>query len=111
MKVQEGRIDFAGVTYHYKHSEPLFNDFNLHIAPGEKIGLVGRSGSGKSTLIKLLSRYYDIQKGEISIDGQNIAEVTQKSLRASIALIPQDPLAVQSHDYGKHPLRQPARRG
>ena len=91
LKVQEGRIDFAGVTYHYKHSEPLFNDFNLHIAPGEKIGLVGRSGSGKSTLIKLLSRYYDIQKGEISIDGQNIAEVTQKSLRASIALIPQDP--------------------
>ena len=91
LKVREGRIDFAGVTYHYKHSEPLFNDFNLHIAPGEKIGLVGRSGSGKSTLIKLLSRYYDIQKGEISIDGQNIAEVTQKSLRASIALIPQDP--------------------
>lgn len=89
--MREGRIDFAGVTYHYKHSEPLFNDFNLHIAPGEKIGLVGRSGSGKSTLIKLLSRYYDIQKGEISIDGQNIAEVTQKSLRASIALIPQDP--------------------
>jgi len=91
LKVREGRIDFAGVTYHYKHSESLFNDFNLHIAPGEKIGLVGRSGSGKSTLIKLLSRYYDIQKGEISIDGQNIAEVTQKSLRASIALIPQDP--------------------
>ena len=91
LKVREGRIDFNQVTYHYKHSEPLFNDFNLHIAPGEKIGLVGRSGSGKSTLVKLLSRYYDIQGGEIAIDGQNIAGVTQKSLRASIALIPQDP--------------------
>ena len=91
LKVREGIIDFANVTYHYKHSDPLFSNFNLHIAAGKKIGLVGRSGSGKSTLVKLLSRYYDIQSGKISIDGQDIAEVTQKSLRSSIALIPQDP--------------------
>jgi len=69
----------------------LFADFNLKIAPGEKIGLVGRSGSGKSTLIKLLSRYYDVQGGQICIDGQDIREVTQESLRKNIALIPQDP--------------------
>lgn len=69
----------------------MFADFNLKIAPGEKIGLVGRSGSGKSTLIKLLSRYYDVQGGQICIDGQDIREVTQESLRKNIALIPQDP--------------------
>lgn len=69
----------------------MFANFNLKIAPGEKIGLVGRSGSGKSTLIKLLSRYYDVQGGQICIDGQDIREVTQESLRKNIALIPQDP--------------------
>lgn len=79
------------MTYHYKNSKPLFKDFNLEINAGEKVGLVGRSGSGKSTLIKLLSRYYDIQKGAVCIDGQNIAEATQDSLRRQIALIPQDP--------------------
>ena len=91
LKVKAGQIDFKDVNYHYKHSDALFKGFNLHINAGEKIGLVGRSGSGKSTLIKLLSRYYDIQGGSICIDEQNIAEVTQKSLRAAIALIPQDP--------------------
>lgn len=91
LKVKVGQIDFKDVNYHYKHSDALFKEFNLHINAGEKIGLVGRSGSGKSTLIKLLSRYYDIQGGSICIDEQNIAEVTQKSLRAAIALIPQDP--------------------
>lgn len=69
----------------------MFEGFNLRIAGGEKIGLVGRSGSGKSSLIKLLSRYYDIQRGKITIDGQDISGVTQESLRRQIALIPQDP--------------------
>lgn len=91
LKVKEGAIEVENLQYHYKKSEPLFTDFNLTIKPLEKIGLVGRSGSGKSTLIKLLSRYYDIQGGAIKIDGQNIAQVTQKSLRQNIALIPQDP--------------------
>lgn len=91
LKVRHGDIAFSHIEYHYKGSEPLFSDFNLEIRGGEKIGLVGRSGSGKSTLIKLLSRYYDLQSGEITIDGQNIALVTQDSLRRQIALIPQDP--------------------
>lgn len=91
LEVSEGKIDFNRLNYHYKKANPLFNDFDLHIAPREKIGLVGRSGSGKSTLIKLLSRYYDIQGGAIVIDDQNIAEVTQESLRQNVALIPQDP--------------------
>lgn len=89
--VKKAAVDFDEVMYHYKGKEPLFKDFELHIKPGEKVGLVGHSGSGKSTLVKILSRYYDIQKGEISIDGQDISKVTQDSLRRAISLIPQDP--------------------
>lgn len=91
LSVGAGRIEFKNINYHYKGAGFLFENFNLSIAGGEKVGLVGRSGSGKSSLIKLLSRYYDIQRGEIAIDGQDIARVTQESLRRQIALIPQDP--------------------
>ena len=82
------RYEHVDISYKGKR---VVHDVSFSVEKGEILGIVGESGSGKSTLIKLLSRYYDIQKGEISIDGQNIAEVTQKSLRASIALIPQDP--------------------
>ncbi|MBQ8436752.1 MAG: ABC transporter ATP-binding protein, partial [Alphaproteobacteria bacterium] len=85
LKLNTGKIDFCHLDYHYKNSEALFNDFSLQIKAGEKIGLVGRSGSGKSTLIKLLARHYDLQGGEICIDGQNIALVKQDSLRKYIA--------------------------
>ena len=91
LKVYNGAIEIANINYHYKGARFLFEGFNLRIAGGEKIGLVGRSGSGKSSLIKLLSRYYDIQRGKITIDGQDISGVTQESLRRQIALIPQDP--------------------
>ncbi|MDD4556646.1 MAG: ABC transporter ATP-binding protein [Alphaproteobacteria bacterium] len=86
-----GDIEFNNILYHYKGTEPLFENFNLTIKQGEKVGLVGHSGAGKSTLVKILSRYYDVQKGEILIGQQNIAKVTQDSLREAIALIPQDP--------------------
>lgn len=89
--VNDTEIVFDRITYHYKGSEPLFDNFCLKIKSGKKIGLVGRSGSGKSTLVKLLSRYYDLQKGRITIGGADISLVTQDSLRRSIALIPQDP--------------------
>lgn len=91
LEVTEGRISFKNVTYRYKNANSLFDNFNLEVKAGEKVGLVGRSGSGKSTLVRLLSRYYDIQNGMISIDGQNIAGVRQDSLRRLIALIPQEP--------------------
>lgn len=91
INVFKADIRINNLNYHYKNAKALFQDFSLHIKPGEKIGLVGHSGSGKSTLVRLLSRYYDIQGGEILIDGQNIADVTQDSLRRNIALIPQDP--------------------
>jgi len=91
LTVNQAKIDFCDVFYHYKNSEPLFENFKLCIGSKEKVGLVGRSGSGKSSLIKLLLRYYDLQGGKIEIDGQDISLVTQDSLRRQIALIPQDP--------------------
>ena len=72
--------------------DPLYKDFSIHIRSGEKVALVGHSGSGKSTFVKLLQRLHDIQGGEIRVDDQNIADVTQSSLRQTIALVPQDPI-------------------
>lgn len=91
LKVLQGEIQFKKITYAYNNLAPIFENFSLSIKPKNKIGLVGYSGSGKSSLIKLLNRYYDIDSGAIEIDGQNIAEVTQKSLHANIAMIPQEP--------------------
>lgn len=88
-----GEIVFDRVSFTYKGQEkPVFHDFSITIHPGEKIALVGPSGSGKSTFVKLLQRLYDVNDGEIRIDGQNIADVTQESLRRAIALVPQDPV-------------------
>ena len=76
--------------YDMEQADTVLENFNLNINAGQKIGLVGRSGAGKSTLANLLLRFYDVQSGDIKIDGQNIAEVTQESLRKNIAVIPQD---------------------
>ncbi len=88
--VQQGAISFRDVGFYYDEKKPLLKHFNLTIQPGEKIGLVGRSGAGKSTLINLLLRFYDIQEGAILIDDQNIAQFSQKSLRAQIGMVTQD---------------------
>ena len=90
LNITDGTIECRNIKYHYKGTKALFSDFNLAINAKEKIGFVGHSGSGKSTLIKLLLRYYDVQSGDISIDGQDISKITQDSLRNQIALIPQD---------------------
>ncbi|MEM6650357.1 MAG: ABC transporter ATP-binding protein, partial [Pseudomonadota bacterium] len=90
---REGKIEFQNVTFGYETGgKPLYDDFNLTIQPGERVGLVGPSGSGKSTFVKLIQRLYDVDKGSILIDGQHIDAVSQASLRASVALVPQDPL-------------------
>ncbi len=87
-----GSIAFHAVTFGYDNQpEPLYRDFSLTIAPGERVALVGPTGSGKSTFVKLVQRLYDVQAGEIRIDGQNTAHVSQDSLRQAIALVPQDP--------------------
>ncbi len=88
-----GEIVFDRVSFTYKgQNAPLYDDFSITIKPGEKVALVGHSGSGKSTFVKLVQRLYDINAGEIRIDGQDIAGVTQSSLRQSVALVPQEPI-------------------
>ncbi len=87
-----GQIDLERVTFRYKSAmRPLYEDFVLHIRPGERVALVGPTGSGKSTFVKLLQRLYDVQGGRIMIDGQDIALVRQSDLRRAIAVVPQDP--------------------
>ena len=89
---ESGEIVFDGVTFRYKTAEtPIYDRFSLRIAPGERLALVGATGSGKSTFVKLVQRLYDLQAGRILIDGQDIAHVTQGSLRRGIAVVPQDP--------------------
>ncbi|MDL2322118.1 ABC transporter ATP-binding protein/permease [Desulfosarcina sp. OttesenSCG-928-B08] len=92
LQVTRGEIRFDQVTFSYDPgaAKPVIEDFSLHIRPGEKIGLVGRSGAGKSTLISLLLRFHDLGKGGIFIDDQNIADVTQESLRSAIGMVMQD---------------------
>jgi len=91
LQVRGGEIRFEGVSYQYRNGQHLFNNLNLHIGAGERIGLVGPSGAGKSTLTKLIRRHYDIHAGRILIDGQDIAQVTLDSLNLAIADVPQDP--------------------
>jgi ATP-binding cassette subfamily B protein len=93
--VQDGRIDCTNVRFRYADStadDYIFDGLNLHIEPGQKIGLVGHSGGGKSTLTRLLLRFDEITDGSITIDGQDICAVTQASLRAQISYVPQEPL-------------------
>ena len=85
-----GDIKFENVSFHYGKKSGVIEDLNLHIRPGEKIGLVGRSGAGKSTIVNLLLRFYDRADGRILIDGHDIAHVTQDSLRANIGVVTQD---------------------
>ena len=91
--IEEGHIRFEDITFHYgKHATALYSDFSVDIAPGERVGLVGHSGSGKTTFVKLIQRLYDVNKGRITIDGQDIAKGTQDSLRQQIAIVQQEPV-------------------
>lgn len=87
----QGKITFNNVKFHYKGTEPLFQNKSIEIKAGQKVGLVGYSGGGKSTFVNLILRLYDVTDGAILIDGQDIKDVTQDSLRENIAMIPQDP--------------------
>jgi ATP-binding cassette, subfamily B, bacterial len=84
------RVEFHHVTFRYPERGSVFENFSLRIEPGQRVGLVGASGSGKSTLFALLQRFYDVERGGVFIDGQDIRHVTQESLRAGIAVVPQD---------------------
>ena len=95
IEVTAGKIDFKDVNFSYINNQQIvssavFNSLNLRVGAGERVGIVGRSGAGKSTLINLLLRFYDIDKGAISIDDQDIKTVQQESLRENIAVVTQD---------------------
>src|SRR6185503_16607037 len=92
LEVSRGEIRFEEVTFAYGRTdgEPVLKNLNLLVRPGERVGLVGRSGSGKSTLVNLLLRFYELEQGSIRIDGQDVGQVTQESLRAAIGMVTQD---------------------
>ncbi len=106
LKVTRGEIVFDDVTFHYLPAHDIFQNKNITINAGEKVGLVGFSGSGKSTFVHLILRYFDVEEGRILIDGQDISKVTQDSLREQIAFIPQDASLfhrslIENIQYGK----------
>jgi ATP-binding cassette subfamily B multidrug efflux pump len=88
--VHKGAIAFENVTFHYGKGRGVIQDLNLAIRPGEKVGIVGRSGAGKSTLVNLLLRFFEPEAGRVTIDGQDIRDVTQESLRQAIGVVTQD---------------------
>ncbi|MDA4847343.1 ABC transporter ATP-binding protein [Hoeflea poritis] len=90
LQASKGKIAFEHIRFHYGKDGGVINDLSLTIEPGEKIGLVGRSGAGKTTLTNVLLRFYDLEAGQILIDGQDVSEVTQDSLRAKIGVVTQD---------------------
>jgi ATP-binding cassette subfamily B protein len=109
-RINSGEIVFNDVTFDHEGNnsaeDALFHNFNMHIKPGEKVGLVGHSGGGKTTLVKLIFRFMDIDGGEILIDNQNIAHITQDDLRRAMTYVPQEPLLfhrslAENISYGK----------
>ncbi|MFG1276513.1 ABC transporter ATP-binding protein [Xanthobacter autotrophicus] len=93
INVEDGRIAFEDVTFHYRgHDTPLFEDLNVTIDGGERVGLVGHSGSGKTTFVKLIQRMHDVTSGRVTVDGQDVRAVTQGSLRRAIAVVQQEPV-------------------
>ncbi|MBI5011596.1 MAG: ABC transporter ATP-binding protein/permease, partial [Methylocystis sp.] len=88
--VREGRIVFDNVSFHYEPNRPILKGVSFEAEPGQTVAIVGPSGAGKSTISRLMYRFYEPQGGRITIDGQNILDVTQESLRAAIGMVPQD---------------------
>ncbi len=90
LAVPRGAIAFDDVAFHYDQERPILRGLSFQVEPGQKVAIVGPSGAGKSTLARLLLRFYDVQQGVIKIDGQDISQVTQASLRRAVAVVPQD---------------------
>ena len=112
LKVTEGAIDFEQLSFAYRDAaagESVFDDLTLHVAAGQRVGLVGKSGSGKTTLTKLLLRLDDVQGGRVLVDGQDVSRCTQQSLRRQVAYVPQGGAAVPPLHSRKHCLRSSQR--
>jgi ATP-binding cassette subfamily B protein len=91
--VENGSIVFDNVSFCYpSKTTPVFENLSVSIRAGERVALVGHSGSGKTTFVRMIQRLYDAQAGRIAIDGQNVMDVTQSSLRSAVAVVPQDPI-------------------
>jgi len=90
LRVREGRVQFENVHFAYDPQRPILHGVSFEIPPGKTVAVVGPSGAGKSTLARLLFRFYDVGSGRITIDGQDLREVTQSSLRRAIGIVPQD---------------------
>jgi ATP-binding cassette subfamily B protein len=90
LQVGQGALEFRDVSFGYRPDRAILKDISFSVAPGKKVAVVGASGAGKSTLVKLLFRFYDVNAGSVLIDGQDISQVTQHSLRAAIGIVPQD---------------------
>jgi len=98
LEIKKGEIEFKNVSFGYQ-SRKIINNVDLKIKPGEKVALVGHSGSGKTTLVKLLYRFYDVDSGEILIDGKNIKEFKQESLRSELSIVPQEAILFDDTIY------------
>ena len=90
IQLTQGKIEFQNIYFHYTPEKLILKDVSFTVSPGETVALVGPSGAGKSTIIRLLFRFYDVQDGAILLDGQDVREVTQSSLRQAIGVVPQD---------------------
>lgn len=99
LRVTAGEIRFEHVDFHYQPQRRILHDLSLLVEPGAKVAVVGHSGAGKSTLARLLYRFYDVTGGRITIDAQDLREVTQQSLRAAIAIVPQDTVLFNNSIY------------
>src|SRR5207248_1568295 len=86
-----GRIRFEDVTFGYDRNHPVLKNFDLDIRPGERVGVVGRSGSGKTTLVNLISRFYDVDAGRVTLDGKDVRELAREDLRSQVGVVLQEP--------------------